>query len=74
MTPSQPPAIFGWDHPDQPAPVVPMPAPSGPTITFPHPPPITPQDAGNVGILTGVGAAGLWVLSQLGKLAHPFGP
>jgi hypothetical protein len=70
-TPSQPPDIFHWDMPD-PAPPAPVVAPptsaAGPPVNI-HVPPVSPDQAA-AGGLAAVGAFGLWVLSQLPKLAY----
>jgi hypothetical protein len=70
VTPSQPPDIFTWDQPD-PLPPLPAPAPApGPPLNI-GPPPITPHEAEQGGILAGLGAFGAWVLSTLPKLVYP---
>jgi hypothetical protein len=72
--PSQPPDIFHWDQPD---PLPPAPAPAlapgpapGPPLSI-NPPPITPHEAAEGGILAGLGAFGAWVLSTLPNLVYP---
>lgn len=50
-----------------------MPPPAGPPVTIPSPH-VSPEDATKGGVLVGAGAVGAWILSQLPKLVHPFGP
>lgn len=74
ISPNQSAPIFGWDVPDPPAAPLPRPDSSAPLLTLPSPPPITPDQATTGGVLAGVGAVGLWIVTQMGKLAHPFSP
>jgi hypothetical protein len=64
LTPSQPPTIFAWDHPDPP-PAVPAPvtapAQGGPAIAWPSPQDTAKAGAGVLAVVGGI----------LGLLAHP---
>ncbi|NDJ91979.1 hypothetical protein [Mycolicibacter kumamotonensis] len=70
IPPPEPAPIFGSDSPGPPA----MLPPAGPAVAIPSPPPVPPGDVAKGGVLAGAGAVGVWILSQLPKLVHPFSP
>jgi hypothetical protein len=77
ISPNQSAPIFGWDTPNPSDVPLPAPGPSSAPITLPSPPSpplITPEEAKAGGLLAGAGGVGLWIITQLGKLAHPFSP